>query len=683
MAGQRRWLAWIAAVALIATTAVTGGGIAQAAPDPVAPKVLKTGKPTISGTLAVGSTLKAKTGTWTAKTTFSYQWLRDGGAIKGATKSSYKLAAADAGAQFSVTVTGKRKGYATAGATSAATVRVVKPATPKISGTVMVGAELTAVPGNWSPGMRFTYQWLRSGKKIKGATSATHKVGKSDIGKQLSVTVVGKQSGWATVSRTSAKTSKVLKAGSPTISGTVAIGSTVKVKAGSWTSKTKLSYQWLRQGTAIKGATKSSYKITTADAGRQLSVKVTGKKKGYVTTSKTSAPRAVAMATMKASAPTIGGTARIGQTLTANPGVWTSGATLTYQWYAGGSAITGASGKTFAITYREGGKKITVVVTGTKSGYATTKRTSAPTATVPAAPTKTTRDGYHKIGVDLAPGTYVAAGGSQCYWERRKDDKESLAGNLASGPYHSGRVIVTILPSDPFFASWLCGEWTLLPVTGSPEPLFPDGDHAVGVHVPPGTYLSYGGEQCFWWRLGAAGLELDNAVAGSGGVHAAGPIHNGQTIVTISPSDKFFTSTGCGFWWALADRVEPMSYFRDGDYAVGVNVFPGIWKSTTFTDECYVEMASGFAGTDDEILWWGTPEPDDTELELPIYPGDVRLTTVGCGTWERFGDLPEEGAADGPTGASASSESEREFTGVDGAATARGARQIEARDRGR
>ncbi len=47
----------------------------------------------------------------------------------------------------------------------------------------------------------------------------------------------------------------------------------------------KLSYQWLRNGKAIKGATKSTYKLAKSDKRKKITVKVTGKRAGYTTKS--------------------------------------------------------------------------------------------------------------------------------------------------------------------------------------------------------------------------------------------------------------------------------------------------------------------------------------------------------------------------------------------------------------
>ncbi|WP_258061611.1 hypothetical protein [Clavibacter michiganensis] len=91
-------------------------------------------KPTITGTLRVGSTLTAVTGDWTPKpTTFGYRWWRDGVAIAGATGSTLKLTAADAGARIDLTVTARRGGYASLARSSGPTAAVAPAATTPTS----------------------------------------------------------------------------------------------------------------------------------------------------------------------------------------------------------------------------------------------------------------------------------------------------------------------------------------------------------------------------------------------------------------------------------------------------------------------------------------------------------------------------------------------------------------------
>ncbi|MBK7819834.1 MAG: hypothetical protein IPJ61_01845 [Tessaracoccus sp.] len=85
----------------------------------------------------------------------------------------------------------------------------------------------------------------------------------------------------------------------PTITGTAAVGKTLKANVKAWKpSKVTLMYQWLRDGKAIKGATTSSYTLAKADAGTKITVKVTGSKSGYPSVSKTS--KAVTVAKVKA-----------------------------------------------------------------------------------------------------------------------------------------------------------------------------------------------------------------------------------------------------------------------------------------------------------------------------------------------------------------------------------------------
>lgn len=82
-------------------------------------------------------------------------------------------------------------------------------------------------------------------------------------------------------------------------------------------------------------------------------------------------------------APTITGTATNGSTLTSSTATFTGDATIvrTYQWFAGGVQIVGASNSTFVLTAAQVGKVITVRVTGTNAA-GSAFGFSAPTAVV-------------------------------------------------------------------------------------------------------------------------------------------------------------------------------------------------------------------------------------------------------------------------------------------------------------
>ena len=91
-----------------------------------------------------------------------------------------------------------------------ASVPAVVAGAPTIKGKAVVGKKLTAKPGSWSPaGVTFTYQWLRNGKAISGATGVKYKLKNKDKGKKISVRVTGSKPGYNSASATSPKTKKV------------------------------------------------------------------------------------------------------------------------------------------------------------------------------------------------------------------------------------------------------------------------------------------------------------------------------------------------------------------------------------------------------------------------------------------------------------------------------------------
>ncbi len=52
-------------------------------------------------------------------------------------------------------------------------------------------------------------------------------------------------------------------------------------ESGAWKPSSKLAYQWYAGGAKIKGATKSTYKITKSDKGKVLTVSVIGSATGF------------------------------------------------------------------------------------------------------------------------------------------------------------------------------------------------------------------------------------------------------------------------------------------------------------------------------------------------------------------------------------------------------------------
>lgn len=106
----------------------------------------------------------------------SYQWLRGGGAIAGATAATYTVAPArlsDNGSTYSVVVTNS-----SGSVTSSAATLTVTPAPPAIvtqpAGITLFSGETGSFSVSALGGDALTYQWRRNAAAIAGATSATY-----------------------------------------------------------------------------------------------------------------------------------------------------------------------------------------------------------------------------------------------------------------------------------------------------------------------------------------------------------------------------------------------------------------------------------------------------------------------------------------------------------------------------
>ncbi|MFD4502123.1 Tat pathway signal protein [Streptomyces sp. NPDC058457] len=174
----------------------------------------------------------------------------------------------------------------------------------------------------------------------------------------------------------------------PKITGTAKVDAKVTATTGSWSSTpASYTYQWKADGKAVSGATAASYTVPSSLLGKKLTVTVTAMRSGWLSGSATSAAVTVAKgdAPKATKAPTVGGTAKVGKKLTAAHGTWSPAATsYTYQWYANGKAISGATRSTLTLKAAQKGKKITVKVTAHRTGHQDGTATSKPTKAVTA-----------------------------------------------------------------------------------------------------------------------------------------------------------------------------------------------------------------------------------------------------------------------------------------------------------
>jgi surface antigen len=305
---------------------------------------------------------------------------------------------------------------------------------PSITGTARYGQTLTASPGAWSPTpAALTYQWIVAGADIAGATKATFKPRAQDVGKSVSVRIRATKSGYAPVYVTSVPTAALAPApvsvsAAPQVTGTPRVGKTLSATTGTW-SRTGLSfsYQWLADGVALAKGTAATYSLRSADAGKAITVQVTGSREGFVTKTASSSPtgRVAAGTLTSRTAPSVAGTPRVGSRLTASPGTWSPTADTSYQWFADGKAVTGATERTFVPTFRQRGAAIRVKVTARRAGFTSASATSAVTTAVGTGQIKLASRpsirGSAVLGTKLTvqPGTTSPAGaGARYQWLR-------------------------------------------------------------------------------------------------------------------------------------------------------------------------------------------------------------------------------------------------------------------------
>ena len=148
-------------------------------------------------------------------------------------------------------------------------------------------------------------------------------------------------------------------------------------------------------------------------------------------------------------------------------------------------------------------------------------------------------DGIFQVGVDIQPGTYYAPADFG-YWARLSDATGGFDAIIANW-IGDGQAVVEIKPTDAYFETSDMGTWrptSELPV--DPKPQIPgDGVWIVGVQIQPGTYRG-DADFGYWARLSDATGELDAIIANW--------IGDGQTVVEIKPTDRYFETSDITNW---------------------------------------------------------------------------------------------------------------------------------------
>ena len=418
---------------------ITIDGVAVTVNDDDTTNTPATGAPTIRGTVQVGETLTAYTAGITDddglnNVSYSHQWIRNDGTsdteIQDATGETYPLVDADEGKTIKVKVSFTDDADNEEALTSTATAEVAAAAPTEPPGrprnlTGAANADGT-VTLSWDAPNDDTvtgYQILRrrpsEGEKTllvhvndTGSTATQHTdrdvtpdVGHAYRVKAINAVGLSRWSNFVNVTpvQPAEPAQNSPATGRPTISGTVQVGETLTVDTSGISDADGLTnatftYQWMRNDgnsdTDIAEETGPTYTLVIADLGKTIQVQVSFTDDEGDSESLTSAATVVVAARPNIPAtglPIISGTARVGETLTAD----TSGignangltsTTFSYQWTAneGGTDkdILDATSMSYTVADADVGRTIGVRVSFTADGGNRETLTSASTTLV-------------------------------------------------------------------------------------------------------------------------------------------------------------------------------------------------------------------------------------------------------------------------------------------------------------
>jgi hypothetical protein len=202
----------------------------------------------------------------------SYQWRRNGAAISGGTGSSYAIASAkatDAGSYDVVVTNGA--GSVTSNAAVLAVVTAPAITQQPAGASVKAGspASFSVVAAGTAP---FSYQWRRNGAAISGGTGSTYAIASAKTTDAGSYDVLVTNGAGSATSNAAVLTVNEVTAPAITqqpVGASVNAGSLVSFSVAA-SGTAPFTYQWRRNGLAIKGGTGALYAIASArtmDAG--------------------------------------------------------------------------------------------------------------------------------------------------------------------------------------------------------------------------------------------------------------------------------------------------------------------------------------------------------------------------------------------------------------------------------
>jgi len=218
--------------------------------------------------------------------------------------------------------------------------------------------------------------WMVNGSVVPKMTKGSYAPSKSDIGKTVQMALVKiNSSGEKVVQLSEMKTvgAARMNAVNPTILGNFKVGGKLTAKHTSWASGASYSYQWLKNGQEIAGATTLTYSVSAADLASSLAVRICATKNLFESKCMVSNTQDYSVAAgdlvVKWTPTIVGFTAKPGVVLTGKYQQIPDGASVRYQWLRDGVAIEGAQNLTYTVQSADSGHILQFQVVISKLGY--------------------------------------------------------------------------------------------------------------------------------------------------------------------------------------------------------------------------------------------------------------------------------------------------------------------------
>jgi hypothetical protein len=354
-------------LACATTSTATSTGITMSINPLVTPSVvasITTGtNPACSGSSVTFTAVQTNGGTSPA-----YQWMKNSAAIAGATSSTYTTTGLANGDAITCTLTSNAVCASPLTATSAPITMTVNPTlVPSVSISITSGTNpmcsgspitFTATPVNG--GASPSYQWIKNGTSVAGATSATYSPASLVNNDLISCSMVSNALCANPATVTSAYISMIVdpvlvpsvavsitSGSNPTCSGSSVTFTAVPTNGGS-----APSYQWKKNGTAIVGETAPAYTTTSLANGNIITCTLTSNalcaspqtvtSAGITMTVNNVVTPAVGISITTGSNPSCSGSSVIFTAVPTN-----GGAAPVYQWQKNSVDIAGATNVTY------------------------------------------------------------------------------------------------------------------------------------------------------------------------------------------------------------------------------------------------------------------------------------------------------------------------------------------------